>query len=246
MIEPEQRSRGRAVFLWAIFLPCALLAWIAVALLPRQSWRWTALHLLSRFVFFAWGVSFQRAGVLPRAPGTSGVVFVANHSSYFDLLAIAAALPRSLYFVAKSELRRPAMLGFALRRIGTQFVDRDAGASHGAVLRRMIATVSSGESILVFPEGTFFAKPGLRRFHMGAFTAAAMSGAPLVPVAIAGTRSLLPKGCFRPNPGPITVSLGPLLSAGAATEDPRQQADQLLNHARVFILCKTSEADASS
>lgn len=237
------QSRGRAVLLWSIFFPCLLLAWIAVAILPRQSWRWSALHYLSRFVFFAWHAPFRREGVDPRMPGKSGVVFAANHASYFDLLAIAAALPRSLYFVAKAELRKPAMLGFALRRIGTQFVERDVNASHGAVLRRMIATLDAGDSILVFPEGTFSAKPGLRKFQMGAFTAAAMSGAPVVPLAIVGTRSLLPKGALRPLPGPLTVSLGAALTAAG---DPREQAQALHDQTRAFILGKTGEKDASS
>ncbi len=243
MTASAPRSRVRAALLWSIFTPCLLLAWLAVAILPRQSLRWSALHYLSRFVFFAWGASFRREGADPRESGATGVVFAANHSSYFDLLAIDAALPRSLYFVAKAELRKPAMLGFALRRIGTQFVERDAGASHGPVLRRMIATLNAGESILVFPEGTFFAKPGLRRFHMGAFTAAAMSGAPVIPLAITGTCSLLPKGSLRPLPGALAVSLGPAL-AGAG--DAREQAQRLHDQTRAFILGKTCEEDAAS
>jgi 1-acyl-sn-glycerol-3-phosphate acyltransferase len=110
----------------------------------------------------------------------------------------------------------------------------------------MITAVAAGESILVFPEGTFFAKPGLRRFHMGAFTAAAMAGAPLVPVAITGTRSLLPKGCVRPYPGVLTVALGPPLTApgnDAAIDDLRQQARALHDRTRTFILDKTGEED---
>ncbi len=235
------RSRARAILLWSLFTPCLLLAWIAVAVLPRQSWRWSALHVLSRVVFWAWGARFTREGT--QAPHGPGVVYAANHASYFDLLAIAAALPRSVYFVAKAELRKPATLGFALRRIGTQFVERGAGASHGPALRRMIATLTAGDSILIFPEGTFFAAPGLRRFHMGAFTAAAMSGAPVVPLAIVGTRSLLPKGCLRPLPGPLTVALGPALTAAG---DPRDQAQILHDQTRAFILNKTGEGDVSS
>jgi 1-acyl-sn-glycerol-3-phosphate acyltransferase len=243
MMEQEPRSRVRALLLWSIFTPCLLLAWIAVVFLPRQSWRWCALHLLSRFVFWTWGVSFKRVDA-DSEPLVSGTVFAANHSSYFDLLAIAAALPRSVSFVAKSELRRPAMLGFALRRIGTQFVERDVGSSHGTALRRMVAAVAAGESILVFPEGTFLAKPGLRRFHMGAFTAAAMAGVPLVPVAIVGTRRLLPKACLRPLPGALTVAFGPTLTAPDG--DLRQQAQVLHDQTRAFILDKTGEEDAGS
>ena len=213
MIGPEGRSRGRALLLWSIFAPCLLTAWIAVVVLPRRSWRWRALHLLSRLVFRAWGVSFSRTGAEFQTPDGPGIVFAANHSSYFDLLAIAA------------------------------------GASHGAALRRKISTVAAGDSILVFPEGTFFAKPGLRRFQMGAFTAAAMAGAPLVPIAISGTRSLLPKGCLRPYPGALTVAFGPALTAPgnpAADGDPRKQARALHDRTRAFILEKTGEEDMAS
>ena len=233
------RPRWRSVLRWSLFAPALLAAWVAVAVLPRQAWRWRALSLLSRFVFRTWGVRFAADG---DAAGTRAGIFVANHSSYFDLLAVAAALPhRPVAFVAKSELRRPAMLGYALRRIGTLFVDRSAAATHGAVLRRMMFALESGVSILVFAEGTFVAEPGLRRFQMGAFTAAATVGAPVIPVAIAGTRRLLPKNSLRPLPGPVRVSFGSTPEPGGG--DVRRRAQALHDQARAFILGKTGEDD---
>lgn len=238
----DGRPLWRSILRWSLFAPLLLTAWILVALLPRQPWRWRALSLLSRLVFRAWGVQFMVEGSVAGAPAA---IFAANHSSYFDLLAIAAALPRHpLAFVAKSELGRPAMLGFALRRIGTLFVDRSAAATHGAVLRRMMISLDSGVSLLVFPEGTFVAEPGLRRFQLGAFTTAATVGAPIIPLAIAGTRSLLPKNCLRPLPGPVTVSFGPLLETARSDGEARRAAVALHHQTRAFILAKTGESDA--
>ena len=57
--------------------------------------------------------------------------------------------------------------------------------------------------------------PGLRPFHMGAFVAAAENEAPVVPIALQGTRSMLRPGTRFPRPATITVTIGPPIAVTA-------------------------------
>jgi 1-acyl-sn-glycerol-3-phosphate acyltransferase len=72
--------------------------------------------------------------------------------------------------------------------------------------------VERGQSVLVFPEGTFTCEDGLRPFRMGVFKAAVETGVPVVPLALRGTRRVLRDGSWWPRPGPIHLWIGEPLS----------------------------------
>jgi 1-acyl-sn-glycerol-3-phosphate acyltransferase len=65
-----------------------------------------------------------------------------------------------------------------------------------------------GELLVVFPEGGFVRSPGLMPFRLGAFRAAVDTGRPILPVAIRGTRHVLPDGAWLLRRGPIAVTIG--------------------------------------
>ena len=73
------------------------------------------------------------------------------------------------------------------------------------------AGLGAGESMFVFPEGTFVRSPGLLPFRLGAFRAAAETGRPLVPVAISGTRHIFPANTLLLRPGRVTLAIQPPL-----------------------------------
>ena len=66
-----------------------------------------------------------------------------------------------------------------------------------------------GESVFIFPEGTFGPEEGIRPFQLGAFKAAVAAGVPIVPVSLAGTRKFLRDGTLLPRPTNITITLSP-------------------------------------
>jgi hypothetical protein len=100
--------------------------------------------------------------------------------------------------------------------LGVEFVERfdvRRGATDAAQIMR---SVKQGRSVVFFPEGTFGREPGLRPFRIGAFLVAAQAKAPLVPVAIRGTRSLLRSGQWFPRWAALRVTIGtPLTSQGS-------------------------------
>jgi 1-acyl-sn-glycerol-3-phosphate acyltransferase len=132
-------------------------------------------------------------------------VVVANHSSYLDGMILTAALPAGFTYLIKHEMSRVPLAGFLLRRLGSAFVDRDDVQDRHRTARALHTLANRGSALGFFPEGTFDRSPGLKAFHLGAFSAAARAKLPVVPVVIHGARWKLPSGRVLPRPGPLRV-----------------------------------------
>jgi 1-acyl-sn-glycerol-3-phosphate acyltransferase len=115
----------------------------------------------------------------------------------------------------------------------------DAAGSVGDS-RAVVTAARNGETILVFPEGTFTRMPGLLEFRMGAFVAAAESGLPVAPVTLRGTRSILRDGQWLPGRAPIHVEFSQPLYPGG---DNFEAALRLRDEARKEILSLCGEPD---
>ncbi|MCS6948740.1 MAG: 1-acyl-sn-glycerol-3-phosphate acyltransferase, partial [Steroidobacteraceae bacterium] len=193
---------------------------------------------IARLVLQLLGMPLRVRGLEQLPPGPC--VVVANHASYLDGLVMKAALPARFSFVIKREMDRVPLAGLLLRRIGSEFVerfDRHKGASDA---RRLLRSAHGGESLVFFPEGTFSRRPGLLKFHTGAFAIAARAGTPVVPCVIRGTRHALPSNRLLPLWGPIEVELlAPLPSCG----DHGTDAQGLRDRARAAILARLGEPD---
>jgi 1-acyl-sn-glycerol-3-phosphate acyltransferase len=175
---------------WTLLASLGAMAWLLVIALPRLSWRWTVVNLVSRAFLRLTATPFRVEGA-QNVPERGGAVLVANHASYLDGLVLAAALRRPARFVAKRELAGQRVAGPFLRRLGALFVERfelDRGVTDA---QRTVDAARAGDLVIFFAEGTLYREPGLRPFHLGAFTAAAAAAAPVVPAAIRGTRSIL-------------------------------------------------------
>ncbi|HEY0938490.1 MAG TPA: AMP-binding protein [Steroidobacter sp.] len=228
-------------YFWSLFVCLGVLAFVLTSLPVSVRACWRICHHVSRLFLRIAGVRLTIIGEQP-ASSPSGEVIVANHSSYLDGVVLAAALPHSCRFVAKRELARTPLVGRFLRRLGTVFVERFDVRAGVADARRLAKLAEDGESCIFFPEGTFVRDPGLLPFHLGAFSAAAAANRPIVPIAIQGTRSLLPDGQWLPRRSPITIHIGSRIlpphgkNAFAATI-------QLRDAARGYILDHCGEVE---
>ncbi len=124
------------------------------------------------------GIDVQVEGELP----DEGVLLVANHRSYIDVIAIGATIP--IAFLAKAEVARWPVIGFGCKISGVVFVDREYKESRKKSREDIIEHMRNGASIMVFPEGTSFEGPGVLPFKRGIFVTAAENVFPVVPVAI--------------------------------------------------------------
>lgn len=138
-------------------------------------------------------------------------IFVSNHTSYFDVLPLMAALGVPYRFVAKREVHELPLIGVFMRKMGHLAFDRADPEARLKQAQELEDLLRKGESVFVFPEGTFTSHEGLRHFQLGAFKAAVATGAPLLPVSLAGTRRFLRDGTYLPRPSRVTITFSPLI-----------------------------------
>jgi 1-acyl-sn-glycerol-3-phosphate acyltransferase len=222
---------------WVTFASVALLVVAVAAVLPGQARRrWLVRHgAAACFVLTATRISVRGLHHLP----ASGCVIVANHASYLDGVVLTAVLPPRFAFVIKREMTKVPLAHFLLRRIGSEFVERSDSDRRATDARRILRRARDQGALAFFPEGTFHAEPGLRRFHPGAFVAAVRGGLPVVPVVIRGSRAMLPASARLPRPGSIEVIVKPALPV----PDEQHPVQHLLASARASILADLDEPD---
>jgi 1-acyl-sn-glycerol-3-phosphate acyltransferase len=230
-----------AYALWAVaaFLAVGLSAVLLLAVLPGIERRRRAARGCARafLLLAAMPLTVRHAERLP--PGQC--VVVCNHASYLDGLVLTAALPARFGFVIKREMSAVPLAGIALRRLGSEFVERFDRHRGARDARRVLRNATQGHSLVFFPEGTFTRTPGLLKFHTGAFASAVRAGCPVVPAVVRGTRRALSPNGALPLPGPIELEILPPLAvaAGATAEE----IPALRDAARAAILAALGEPD---
>ena len=135
-------------------------------------------------------------------------VFASNHFSLIDTPLMFGFLPVPFRVLARAGLWRIPFIGWHLNRAGHLPVDRQNPRRAARNVAQAARKVQSGRSILVFPEGGRRRSEQARRFKTGAAHIALRSGAALVPVAIAGTRAVLPPGSWHLRPGAVELRIG--------------------------------------
>jgi 1-acyl-sn-glycerol-3-phosphate acyltransferase len=162
----------------------------------------------ARCLLWGSGVKVKVKGLEKIAPGGS-YVFVSNHLSYMDTPVVLANIPVQFRFLAKSGLFQIPLLGTHLARAGHIPVPRDdARAAVKTMTTAAQAIRERGISLLIFPEGGRSQTGELADFKEGAAYIAIRAGVPLVPVALKGTREILPFGSAHVRSGSVTMRIG--------------------------------------
>jgi 1-acyl-sn-glycerol-3-phosphate acyltransferase len=153
---------------------------------------------------------------------------VSNHESNWDLPAIVAGLHQLiLRFVAKKQVIRIPIFGQALRLTGNVRVVRTQTARDIERIRKGMTRRAKEVSVMFFAEGTRSRDGALHPFKKGAFATAIGFGLPVLPVAIAGTRPIWPKGKVRLRRGTVAIEVGePIPIDGLTLEDRTSLRDR--------------------
>jgi 1-acyl-sn-glycerol-3-phosphate acyltransferase len=159
--------------------------------------------------------------------GLSPAVLVANHQSYVDSLVLLAVLPILPNIVVNERLPGAPLIGTGVRAARYLAVDRRSIQARLTCAGRMVDLLRAGESLLVFPEGTFPPGPGLLPFRLGAFSAAAATARPVIPITICGTRRILPWGASLLRRSDVSVTVhAPLHPGGAGWKEASRLREQ--------------------
>ncbi len=185
-----------------------MLVIIASLLRVRGHVYWWASRTWSRWLVRASGCRVVVEGIENIALDRPQI-FSSNHVSHFDVIALAANIPKPFRFVAKKELARIPVFGTAWKAAGHISVDRADRASAVASLDAAGQLIrQDNSSVVIFPEGTRSITGELQPFKKGAFMLALRTGVEIVPAAVLGTRRILPKGAWRLRSGPVIVRFG--------------------------------------
>jgi len=160
-----------------------------------------------------------------RMAGGEPRLYLSNHLSWFDIPALAGALPR-YKFVAKAELFKIPVFGPAIKAIGMVPIERQNRKAAFAAYRVAAEKIRAGNSCVVFPEGTRGSDYRIRPFKKGPFVLAIAAGVPIVPVLLHGTHEVFAKGTLLVRPGQFDIHLlEPVPTAGLDYADREALAE---------------------
>jgi 1-acyl-sn-glycerol-3-phosphate acyltransferase len=218
----------KTIFLFPCSFVLSLLAFLSVPFVRTGNffrwcpWTW------SKCILWTFGIKVHVEGyeyIDPENP----YIFVSNHASMFDIPTVMVALKGKVNIVFKKELTRVPIWGWALRYGPFIMIDRSNPRDAMASIERAAETIRGGQSVILFPEGTRTTDGKLQPFKRGAFTLAAKSGVPVVPMTINNTYGIMPKGNFQVKKADIAVILEkPIRTNGLETKmDELKLSDQV-------------------
>jgi 1-acyl-sn-glycerol-3-phosphate acyltransferase len=188
-------------------------------------WAHRCAQLWARCILGTSRVRIDRRGV-PLPPLDRSCVFVANHSSIYDIPILFTALPRQLRIMAKAALGYVPFIGWHLLRSGHVLVNRrNPGAG---IFKRMQRMARSGASLIVFPEGSRTKDGAVKKFKAGIFLLAIENRLPIVPISVSGSRTVMPKGRLTVVPATVEITVHePIPTEGLGRDDARALAERV-------------------
>jgi 1-acyl-sn-glycerol-3-phosphate acyltransferase len=223
--------QGLFLALWLVFwittsALAALVTWNGEVPLMMARRFWAPMH---------WRITGSPLHVepLPDVDWNKPHIFLMNHQSNFDIPVAFAVIPANIRFIAKHVLKWIPFLGWYMVMTGMIFLNRSNPRESMRGLKLAGERIRAGSNILAFPEGTRSKDGRILPFKKGSFALAVEAGVPIIPIAIEGTRGMLPPGSARLRRHPIRVKVGqPIATAGR--KGPRREA--LMNEVRDAII----------
>jgi 1-acyl-sn-glycerol-3-phosphate acyltransferase len=177
-----------------------------------------------RFAARLLGVSVEVIGEEHYRPGQNYLI-VSNHASMADIPLILGSIRLNLRFVAKEELGKIPLLGWAMKGSGYVLIKRGQNREALQSLLDAAERLKEGRSIHIFPEGTRSEDGRLLPFKRGAFIIGRKAGVPVLPVTIVGSHLITPKKSLKIRKGSVKLIIGePIEPAHYADAEELQQA----------------------
>src|SRR3954454_9466306 len=235
-----------SLWTWLVLVFCILLWFPVVVIVRLLTAPFDRGNYITGYIFRGIGSTtarlnplwrFRYSGTMPENPRRPYVV-VSNHESFADILLISY-LPWEMKWLSKAELFRIPIMGWMMRLAGDIPVKRGFGPSAVEAMARCREVLARRVSVMIFPEGTRSATRDMLPFKDGAFRLAVDAGVPILPLAVLGTRSALPKHDWRFNRARATVRvLAPVDTAGLGPADVpalRDRVRDMIERARQDI-----------
>lgn len=169
----------------------------------------------------------RKAGVTIETYGQENIpkdrpcVFVANHRSYYDIPVLLTQLDKPHALISKTEIGMIPLVRGWMEMLHCVFLDRNDNRKAMAALKEATENLKKGYSISIFPEGTRNKgeEGTVQEFKGGAFRVATKAKAPIVPVAITGTRDIMENNHMFMRPAHVIVRILPPIETDGMTRE---------------------------
>lgn len=138
-------------------------------------------------------------------PEYGGGIIVSNHESHFDPFFVGGTCQRRIHWMSKLGNFKTPIVRTLFRNLGAFKLDRDNPAEAWEIAKQRI---EEGGWVGIFPEGTRSEDGTMGEFKTGAVRLATELGVPIVPMAVIGSRNVLPKGQLVVKPTQVTIRVG--------------------------------------
>jgi len=164
---------------------------------------------------------------------TGSYIYMPNHVSNFDIPVLQAYLPVQFRWLAKAELFKIPIFGYAMKRAGYISINRFDRKSAIQSLNKTSEIIRNGTSVIIFPEGTRSQNQNIQSFKKGGFVLAVDSGVPIIPIIIHGTWTIMQKKQILVKPGNVVLEIKKPIKTSDYT---RETKDDLMEKIRNIIL----------
>jgi 1-acyl-sn-glycerol-3-phosphate acyltransferase len=229
----------RTVFVWScIVLFTLVLGAMAFVTFPFDR-RGGVIHRYARLwgwlILKANGVRVQVSGLEHTNPKRP-FIYMCNHQGSFDIFALLAHLPVQFRWLAKVELFRIPILGWAMSTAGYISLDRSEKKRAYRSIEIAAQKIKEGTSVVIFPEGSRSLDGVLQPFMNGGFTLAIKAGVPICPITIDGTWAIMPRTTLRIKKGAIRIVIErPIETIHFTMQDRRQLMEEVKEQIKVNL-----------
>ena len=228
----------RTLFVWF----CIVVATLVLGIFALLAYPFDRKGKVGHYYAKLWGkVALLANRVKVRIEGTELLdgkgpyIFMSNHQGYYDIFALLGHLAYQFKWLAKKELFAIPFLGWTMAAVGYISIDRGGTRDTVEAMNEAAQKIRDGMSVVIFPEGSRSPDGLIQPFKKGGFTLAIKSKVPIVPVAISGSRDIMPKDKLTATRGEIRILVGhPIETESCALKD-REWLMKMVREALISI-----------
>lgn len=182
-----------------------ILGLFGLSIVQRKLSHYTS-YYWARFLIAMAGIKVRVSG-LENVPCDGPVLFISNHQSNFDIPVLLGSINKSKGFLAKIELTKFPVIHSWMKKMDCVFIDRSDRRQSLKAIHKCIEVIKSGQSMVIFPEGTRSRGPDMGQFKKGSLRVAEKVQIPVIPVVINGTYKLMEANNNKIKPEDVEIKL---------------------------------------